>query len=87
MRITRFVRESSHTNPFQKYLTRNLRQFTFFKEYFTKLKVIRRTDGLTDKLIWGGLGNLRFLQVYGTIYLEEPCRLPSPPQINLSVRL
>jgi len=22
------------------------------------------TDGLTDELIWGGLGNLRFLQVY-----------------------
>ncbi len=27
------------------------------------LKVISRTDRLTDKLIWGGLGNLRFLQV------------------------
>ena len=22
------------------------------------------TDGMTDELIWGGLGNLRFLQVY-----------------------
>ena len=24
----------------------------------------RRTDEQTDELIWGGLGNLRFLQVY-----------------------
>jgi hypothetical protein len=29
------------------------------------------TDGLTDELIWGGLGNLRFLQV-NIFYLEEP---------------
>jgi hypothetical protein len=28
-----------------------------------KLKVISQTDRLTDELIWGGLGNLRFLQV------------------------
>ncbi len=27
-------------------------------------------DGLTDKLIWGGLGNLRFLQV--NIFLIAP---------------
>ncbi len=27
------------------------------------LKVISQTDGQTDELIWGGLGNLRFLQV------------------------
>jgi hypothetical protein len=46
-----------------------------FKEYFTKsvgpgrlsaekLKATFRTDRQTDTLIWGGLGNLRFLQVY-----------------------
>ncbi len=59
---------------FEKYLTRDLRQFTCFKQYFTKsvgpgqlsaekLKVYLQTDGQTDELIWGGLGNLRFLQV------------------------
>jgi hypothetical protein len=69
-RITRFLQESLHTNPFRKIPDYNSRQFTFFKQYFTKsvgpgrfsaenLKVIWQTD----ELIWGGLGNLRFLQV------------------------
>ncbi len=61
-------------------------------------------DGRTDnELIWGGLGNLRFLQVniVGShwfvweslprqFYLEDPRaagHIPSPPQINLSVSL
>ena len=74
-RITRFLQESLHTNPFRKIPDYNSRQFTFFKQYFTKsvgpgrfsaenLKVDDgQKDGLTDELIWGGLGNLRFLQV------------------------
>ena len=33
------------------------------------LKVELRTDGQTDTLIWGWLGNLRFLQVKQTRYL------------------
>ena len=64
---------AKHAIHFEKYLTRDSRQFTFFKQYFTKsvgpgrfsaekLKVISE-DGQTDKLIWGGLGNLQFLQV------------------------
>ena len=74
-RITRFLQESLHTNPFRKIPDYNSRQFTFFKQYFTKsvgpgrfsaenLKVESQTDRLTDELIWGGLSNLRFLQVY-----------------------
>ena len=31
-----FLRESSHTNPFRKYLTSDSHQITFFKQYFTK---------------------------------------------------
>ena len=29
-----------------------------------------RTDGLKDELIWGGLGNLRFLQVIVGVLLH-----------------
>ncbi len=69
------VYENHHIQiHFEKYLTRDLRQFTCFKQYFTKsvgprqlstekLKVYFQTDRQTDELIWGGLGNLRFLQV------------------------
>ncbi len=74
LRITRFLQESLHTNPFWKIPDYNSRQFTFFKQYFTKsvgpgrfsaekLKVIWQKDWQTDELIWCGLGNLRFLQV------------------------
>ncbi len=78
-RITRFLQESLHTNPFWKIPDYNLWQFTFFKQYFTKsvgpgrfsaenLKVESRKDRQNDKLIWGGLGSLRFLQV--NVYLK-----------------
>jgi hypothetical protein len=81
-RITRFLQESLHTNPFRKIPDYNSRQFTFFKQYFTKsvgpgrfsaenLKVESRNDRMTDELIWGGLGNLRFLQARGGIFCSR----------------
>ena len=64
---------------FEKNLTRDSRQFTIFKKYISpnllalgdfrrkiKSDIRERTDRQTDEFIWGGLGNLRFLQVYHT---------------------
>ena len=36
------------------------------------LKVEIRAEGQTDTLIWGGLGNLRFLQVNEIVIYTQP---------------
>ena len=38
-------------------------QYLMCRHVQTDKRTHGQTDGLTDKLIWGGLGNLRFLQV------------------------
>ena len=76
MRITQFLRKSSHTNPFRKIPDSKFASIYYFQTVFHQIcwawaifrRIIKndirgRTDGLTDDLIWGGLGNLRFLQV------------------------
>ena len=77
MRITRFLQESSHTNPFQKIPDSRFASIHNFWIIFHQIcwaraifrRIIksditdRRMDRQSDELIWGGLGNLRFLQV------------------------
>ena len=76
MRITQFLRESSHTNPLRKIPDSQFLSIYDFQTIFHQIcwaraifhRIIKSdmTDGLTDrwtdKLIWGELGNLRFLQ-------------------------
>ena len=50
-----------------------------------KLKSGSRKDRMTDELIWGGLGNLRFLQVNISIWRLYP--RPSDPMIVGKLRL
>ncbi len=75
----KWCRESSHTNPFRKIPDSRFASIYVFQTIFYQIcwawAIIRRkiksdiTDRQTDnKLIWGGLGNLRFLQVNGANY-------------------
>jgi hypothetical protein len=47
---------------------------SYVRTYGGTTSIYRQTDGRTERLIWGGLGNLRFLQV--NIYMEDSVRDP-----------
>jgi hypothetical protein len=77
--------ESSHTNPFQKIPDLRFASIYVFQRIFHKIcwawaifrRIIKlyltdgRTDGQTDELIWGGLGNLRSVIGHGDPFIAK----------------